>query len=631
MLSQRLLRAGKDAADVGGLAPVAAVAGMMEKAASFVPAGLRYFDSSKDQTRDRVVVLVDDLDRAAPDIIPTILWGLKEVFDLPGFSFVLFLDPDVVGAALGASHPGWGDGRLFLQKIVDFPRNIQPVTETAAVRVVVAELAALGLRVPARAIEGLRDLLPRNPRELRLFGRHLKSVVQEAERHRDRVDWPTMLRCALLDLEFPDLARSLLTSGNEIQSRRIIALARGDSAASNVRKENDATIARLCAESRILDPIAVKRGSELIRALFDQDKFWSTLSCLDQLRLLLEPPLVAPHDVESLRTVFHSSLSNWVVSIARSRGASEADVELALFRELLRTYTDAARRGLHADAAHVAGQQMLEATGLLKLVEECAARLMTVEAVRVSAFEAAWSSLFGFIGVADPQQSMLRPREQRLLTSLATASGSTALDLLGSLQPWRSTLVDPSDPEERRSFLLAVHEQLATQASSALLAVLDRDPVDEARLRSGTSVESYLIMRTGSPFWTTHRHDLIVRLQGGSDVWQHTSLTMLDLLFGDRAPWRGAGGSPATDREGLAHLWNAATSSPLNTRAFPKAERIRQALIAEGVEVPEPRWWNALRGDWRQLAARTQRAADHVETAEASATKTEDDSGGTDA
>jgi len=47
----------------------------------------------------RIVVLIDDLDRCAPDLLPRLLLSLRELLDLPGFTFVRLdqsLKPGVV-------------------------------------------------------------------------------------------------------------------------------------------------------------------------------------------------------------------------------------------------------------------------------------------------------------------------------------------------------------------------------------------------------------------------------------------------------------------------------------------------------------------------------------------------------
>ena len=75
---------------------------------------------------ERIVVLIDDVDRTDPTLVPQILFALREVFDIPRFSWVLAIDPVVVRAALEAHHPGFALGRDYLEKVAHFPFVIGP-------------------------------------------------------------------------------------------------------------------------------------------------------------------------------------------------------------------------------------------------------------------------------------------------------------------------------------------------------------------------------------------------------------------------------------------------------------------------------------------------------------------------
>lgn len=64
----------------------------------------------------RVVVLVDDLDRATPELLPKLLLSLREILDLPGFTFVLAFDNDIVAEGIRTTNEAWTDGTDFLER-----------------------------------------------------------------------------------------------------------------------------------------------------------------------------------------------------------------------------------------------------------------------------------------------------------------------------------------------------------------------------------------------------------------------------------------------------------------------------------------------------------------------------------
>jgi predicted KAP-like P-loop ATPase len=77
----------------------------------------------------RLVVLIDDLDRCAPTLIPQLLLSLRELLDLPGFTFLLAFDNEIVAQALANANPAWMEGSTFLDKILDFRYHLPRITE----------------------------------------------------------------------------------------------------------------------------------------------------------------------------------------------------------------------------------------------------------------------------------------------------------------------------------------------------------------------------------------------------------------------------------------------------------------------------------------------------------------------
>jgi hypothetical protein len=51
-----------------------------------------------------VIVFIDDLDRATPELLPKLLLSLREILDLPGFTFVLAFDNEIVADGLKTAN-----------------------------------------------------------------------------------------------------------------------------------------------------------------------------------------------------------------------------------------------------------------------------------------------------------------------------------------------------------------------------------------------------------------------------------------------------------------------------------------------------------------------------------------------
>ena len=159
----------------------------------------------------RVIVLIDDLDRTAPELVPEILFSLKELMNIPGFAFVCAFDPVVVGQVLGDFHPGFGDGLKFLEKIIDYPRWLPPPTPTGLAELAVADAKSYCAYVPESELRDAVQLLPANPRSVRQFIRLLKLLGPQIKRHdKDELRWPAILAANVIKVCHPRLAHALL-------------------------------------------------------------------------------------------------------------------------------------------------------------------------------------------------------------------------------------------------------------------------------------------------------------------------------------------------------------------------------------------------------------------------------------
>jgi predicted KAP-like P-loop ATPase len=114
----------------------------------------------------RVVVLIDDLDRCAPELLPRLLMSLREILDLPGFTFLLAFDDEIVARALADANPAWVEGSNFLEKILDFRYHLPAITEKQKERFVGRAMSKYCPFVPPESTSKIQDLLPDNPRKL---------------------------------------------------------------------------------------------------------------------------------------------------------------------------------------------------------------------------------------------------------------------------------------------------------------------------------------------------------------------------------------------------------------------------------------------------------------------------------
>ncbi|MBT2372863.1 KAP family P-loop NTPase fold protein [Pseudomonas fluorescens] len=153
----------------------------------------------------RVVVFIDDLDRADPTIIPKTMLALRELLDWPKFAFVLAFDLDIISAALGDYSRIYGqDARRFLEKIIDLQLTLPDPTER--------EKEAMGRNlfeihcdfIPQGAIEDVIRWLPGNPRLAKVIVRELALLKTVALRHdTGELNWKAIVLQTILKHEAP--------------------------------------------------------------------------------------------------------------------------------------------------------------------------------------------------------------------------------------------------------------------------------------------------------------------------------------------------------------------------------------------------------------------------------------------
>lgn len=204
------LKPGFDAAGVGGKL----VHGGAELALKALKVDAKKLRKLSERLKEkRLLVLVDDLDRAHPAIVPRVFFWLKELFDLPGLSFVMAFDIDRVVPVLSAHHPGF-DGRDFLEKIIDFHRWLPALSPEQILSLALAERADSADFVPEAAVRGLADCFPDSPRATRAIFRHARAVRAEVMRHHGKeVDLQLLLAVEILRGGWPLLFERLRADG----------------------------------------------------------------------------------------------------------------------------------------------------------------------------------------------------------------------------------------------------------------------------------------------------------------------------------------------------------------------------------------------------------------------------------
>jgi hypothetical protein len=151
----------------------------------------------------KIIIFIDDLDRADPRVIPKLLLVLRELLDFPKLSYVLAFDHGIVSRALETYNPAWKESKTnFLDKIVDFSFHLPYPSVVQVKNLALSQFKALAPFVPEEAVREIEEFLPDNPRKLKLFVRMIAGMRVEVDRHeKDELNWQIILMFALLRAE----------------------------------------------------------------------------------------------------------------------------------------------------------------------------------------------------------------------------------------------------------------------------------------------------------------------------------------------------------------------------------------------------------------------------------------------
>jgi hypothetical protein len=560
----------------------------------------------------RIIVLIDDLDRTDPKLVPEMLFALKEIMDVPGMAFVCAFDPNVVGEVLGEFHPGFGDGLTFLDKIIDYPRWLPNPTANQLAALAEADAIEHCPYVPKEGLSEAVELLPPNPRAVRQFVRLLRLLQPQIERHLDReIHWPILLAANVIKVRMPKLAPDIFENSEFWHS---IYQASFD----NERGENDKReplvneeVKRI-ADSQHFGEVERESLHRCLWAIAQKLNLWSGLpyeGLLYQFHLAEEPCAVTWKEfgefLESVtKRVSATLVGEWIAAHSSKVGRSEDDV----FSEILRAAIHARKTTLDKAADSVTQsetQSHMERAETILLVMEVLilelGRITTKEprvpAADIKALLDSFATYFAWRTIESYNDA--RKSERELLLKMVGNWGEDVLPLLDGvgLQDWEGHH-DIHGPEWR-SLIDRLRAVIKLQFASWIIRKFrDDSTFFSAFLHSkeqGYRIRTMILDAEG-PLWKDRRAEILAALTKPlrSEVIRGNSyqfLEWLNYLLPKNEPESKLAANILSDSQISLGLWETVISEPLNFRAIGSLRNVFQRLKQNGFEPHEPPWW----------------------------------------
>jgi hypothetical protein len=556
----------------------------------------------------RVVVIVDDLDCADPKLVPQLLLALRELFDLPGFAFLLGFDDQMVTDALTSYHPGWtGPRRLdFLEKILDFRLPLPPMTSLQQQRLLKSAVPQFCPFVDVNAFNQVEDLLPTNPRKLKTLVRNLAVLKSEVSRHdSDELNWVDILIAQLIKVESPEFFDRFMAGEILGEQTGIVYQLNQEFRERRFGEDRDADpnakIKEYLKEWKMNDLEQQDRIVKLIEAL----RVRGSASFRYQAEFALRPHRIT---WKEFRNVFANwkakshpeTLGSWLQQHAASRSATVQDVAFELFDTAAKFRDQQLDRASQSEALDEHEAAMIEAHWALRLigmlvsgrVSQLGQLLGTPEN-----FEQIFKRSMYWIHFRTNQaDAAARQEEKEFLLNFVRASLPRPDTYLNILKPWGW--------EHEFAPLMPQARELQTQLRDELVDPLARRVTDEvfrlfempngiAQLNEVNRLipYKYVLFNAKSPLWSDQllrRTLLVIFERAASDTTIHDNcIDFFDLIL--RGMRNGLEGSPVEDlrrlpqdQEFVAHLWKGVVARKIQYRMQRHILEGRQNLIDAG-------------------------------------------------
>jgi hypothetical protein len=544
----------------------------------------------------RLVVLIDDLDRCAPELLPQLLLSLRELLDLPGFTFVLAFDDEIVGRALTEKNPAWADGSNFLEKILDFRFHLPAVTEVQKERFISKAIAKYCPFVPMESAKEVQDLLPNNPRKLKALIRSLAALQPQIARHDpDELNWVDMWLAQMLRLEsYPFFERLLKgdTLDKEAGTLYQLLTAPSRDKLQDEGREKNQSLKQLIKESGVDNPVVVQRLTQLIEATRSRSSLRFRYVC----ELAVRPHAVTWKEFRSLYATWAADrrapiLADWIARHAVDRAVSPDDVDEELFEAIVVRRNECLSAAAESASIQEHQSHSGEAGILLEMVEQY---LLDLGKLTASRFSKLYGQISYWIGFRKNQHDKaLRGQEEKfLLKLLSSAPPALSLELLEVVNPrtWHPDIDEAAIMrQELRDNCAAI---AAPKAAREAITFMTRDGgIQSLTERGRFSAVKTCLLRSDSPIWKTPLRDELLELvrTGREDFVVFTNVRTYFMLLIEGIER----GIDSIEREEIAGvladevfvrcLWETVTSRGIQYRMQITFLRARQSFIRNGV------------------------------------------------
>lgn len=562
----------------------------------------------------KLVILVDDLDRVRPELVPDLLLTLREALDYPNYFYIMALAPEVLEQSLKDVHRGWGEPRQFLEKIIELPKYVPAPSPQERNEYAKALIHSFETKISKNAIEDIAPFLNTNPRKLKLYLRYIASLYGIFSRfHAEEVDWRTLYLCMLLRFEYPKES-SLLIDDEETLENIETSYFR-EHMSSRQSDQSNETENKPEIRHAPQNKSDKKRFLSICQAIRDHRYLTKGKYRLPRLMTLPDmPPVLTYNEIEiildALKDIELNKVNENLVDQLEAYGGLNNKTGTALVegiidirQNLLGYSTD-----LEIESELLNGLQTVDRlTDFIKVITidlgGFSDNILSIDSWHVIFKHfASWAHFETF----DYYKS-LRKKEREILRDIVlTMQNSMQFEIIGS-QELNTEFMFDKKSDEFTTLIKEIRSIIEKNASDSFIVAFE----ESNGIESFWAIDMYsrgksFLFSKSSLFHTEPQYRKKLKqisLKSREDVGiQRNFLTFFRMLcYGGY----GSGGSfPCEDCQVLLKdtdlvelVWSATVSRPLNPRVAGGLFRDRENLIKNGIDekiLKTPKWWKHL-------------------------------------
>lgn len=564
--------------------------------------------------KKRLIILIDDLDRTNPNLVPNLLYMIREVLYLSRFNFILAFDPKVVGNALQEYHSGWGSGIEFLEKIIDFPRWIPSPTKEALWSLAEADVKKYCPYVDLEAMRQVFDYFPENPRTLRMFIRHLWSLELEVKRHKpEELNWIILFLVNLLKASSPDLVQRIFNQEEIVKKLTLISIFSKDNKHKNNIDELVVLLQNICKEVGIEDEIEKNRTIEIVKAICTFSNILSAEPLKYHAFLTERPHSVTWKEYDAFYKAWKanpkaSTVKKWLEKHTSDRGDSQDRIFLELYKASITKRLIFLERAANTTIAKELESYAKDAQNTLKLLDILSFRLggFTNEPPLLgsSHFKLVLDMIGKWIHFRNqPVYVTMRAKERKFLLKIAEKSSIEPEVLLECLSPW-SSLAHSFDHEGFRVLVEELVQIIEPRVAKKFIRRFTvNGGINSLWEKQKHNAERYVLFRKNSPMWSKGPRVKFLKIAKNASKNRIVQENLIEFIL---MLSEGIKGIPRilsepqlrdliNDKEIIDAAWIGALKNPLNPRVFSTFKKVHKELKkVTGRNFKVPSWWDSM-------------------------------------